>query len=94
MLCFFLSYEKKNGHKLEIRDYQLDAALNCIKKKIGIIAHATGAGKSLTIAFIIGFLLAKRLINRCTIIVPRQLLVTQFKNDLIDLFNKGLFIVF
>jgi hypothetical protein len=83
------AFKKKNDVDLELRDYQIDAAWYCLTKKVGIIAHATGAGKSFTIALVMGFLFHKKLIDRATVIVPRQMLITQFKNDLSDFgFNK------
>ena len=78
------SFKKKNGVDLEIRDYQIDASYKALCQSLGVVLHATGAGKSLTIAFTLGYLMFKNEIDRATIIVPRQQLITQFRNDLID----------
>lgn len=82
------NFEKKYKLHLEIRDYQIQAAwrflTNPYDTKTGIALHATSAGKSLTIAFILGFLFYKEIIKKAIIIVPRLSLVTQFAEDLID----------
>jgi superfamily II DNA or RNA helicase len=77
-------YYIKTKIKLEVRDYQIQAGYKFIKERRGIILHSTSAGKSLTIAFILGFLFYKKLIKSAIILVPLQSLVTQFYNDLID----------
>jgi superfamily II DNA or RNA helicase len=78
------SFKEKNGVDLEIRDYQINASYKALCQSLGVVLHATGSGKSLTIAFILGYLLFKNEIDRATIIVPRQQLITQFRSDLID----------
>jgi len=83
-------FEKKYNIKLEIRDYQIEAAFKAITQKTGIALHATSAGKSLTIAFILAFLFFKKLISKAVILVPLQSLVTQFTGDLMDFgFNEN-----
>ena len=83
-------FKEKHGIDLEIRDYQIDAAFKFLKRKIGIALHATSAGKSLMIAFILGFLFYKNMIEKAVILVPLQSLVTQFYRDLIDYgFKEG-----
>lgn len=85
------TFEQKNNTKLEIRDYQVNAAYKFLQRRLGIALQATGAGKSLMIAFIIGYLFYKNMIERAVIIVPLQSLVTQFTNDLIDFgFNRDI----
>lgn len=82
-------YKDKNGVELETRDYQVDTVYELIKNYIGIVRHATGAGKSLTISLVIAYLFHKKLINRAIIIVPLQNLILQFKKDLVDFgFNE------
>ena len=78
------SFSKKHNINLEVRDYQIDAAWKFLTRRIGIALHATSAGKSLTIAFILGFLFYKNLIEKAVVIVPLQSLVTQFYRDLLD----------
>ncbi len=81
-------FAKKHNIELEIRDYQIDAAWKFINQphdvKTGIAHHATAAGKSLTIAFILGFLFYKKLISKAIILVPLQSLVTQFYENLLE----------
>lgn len=81
-------FKEKHNIDLEIRDYQIGAAWKFISQKsevkLGIALHATSAGKSLMIAFILGFLFYKNMIEKAVIIVPLQSLVTQFYEDLID----------
>ena len=85
------SYKKKHGFELAIRDYQINTAYKAVTESIGIVEHATGAGKSLTIAFVIGYLFHTKRIGKLTIMIPRQQLITQFKNDLLDFgFSKDI----
>lgn len=77
-------YKEKYDIDLQIRPYQIESSFKCLMHKVGIILHATGAGKSLTISLILAFLFHKRLISKAVIVVPRQSLTTQFKNDLMD----------
>lgn len=86
------SFQKKHGVELTVRDYQIDAAYKFLNERIGIALHATSAGKSLTIAFILGFLFYKNLVKRAVILVPLQSLVTQFYRDLIDFGFKENFV--
>lgn len=85
-------FEKKNEIKLEIRDYQIETAYKAVTRRLGIALHATSAGKSLTIALILGFLFYKNIINKAVILVPLQSLVTQFQEDLIDFGFKESFV--
>ena len=86
------SFAKKHDIDLEVRDYQIDAAWKFLDQRIGIALHATSAGKSLTIAFILGFLFYKNAIQKAVILVPLQSLVTQFYGDLIDFGFKDDFV--
>jgi len=86
------SFSKKHNIDLEVRDYQIDAAWKFLSQHIGIALHATSAGKSLTIAFILGFLFYKNIIKKAVIMVPLQSLVTQFYRDLIDFGFKENFV--
>jgi len=85
-------FEEKHNITLEVRDYQIEAAYKAITHRIGIALHATSAGKSLTIAFILGFLFYKNIITKAVIMVPLQSLVTQFTRDLLDFGFKEDFI--
>lgn len=82
------AFKEKHNIDLEVRDYQIDAAWKFLSQKehiaTGIALHATSAGKSLTIAFILGFLFFKGIIQKAVILVPLQSLVTQFYGDLLD----------
>jgi superfamily II DNA or RNA helicase len=77
------TFKEKVGRELEVRDYQISSAFKALTQKLGIILHSTGSGKSFTISIILAFLFYKKLITKAVIIVPRQSLTTQFKNDLI-----------
>jgi superfamily II DNA or RNA helicase len=86
------SFAKKHNIDLEVRDYQIEAAWKFLTCRIGIALHATSAGKSLTIAFILGFLFYKNIIKKAVILVPLQSLVTQFYGDLMDFGFKKRFV--
>jgi len=86
------SFQKKHNIDLEVRDYQINAAYKFLTQRIGIALHATSAGKSLTIAFILGYLFYKNLIKKAVILVPLQSLVTQFYRDLLDFGFKDNFV--
>lgn len=82
--AFTTKFKEVYGVEFEVRPYQIEAAWKSINSKVGIIQHATGAGKSFVIALILAFLFHKGVISKAVIIVPRQSLTTQFKGDLID----------
>ncbi|MHA1305554.1 MAG: DEAD/DEAH box helicase family protein [Candidatus Heimdallarchaeaceae archaeon] len=86
------SFKKKHDIDLAVRDYQINAAWKFLNERTGIALHATSAGKSLTIAFILGYLFYKNLIKRAVILVPLQSLVTQFYRDLLDFGFKDNFV--
>jgi superfamily II DNA or RNA helicase len=77
-------YKEKYDRELQLRAYQIESSYKCLVNKTGICLHATGAGKSLTISLVLAFLFHKKMISKAAIVVPRQSLTTQFKNDLID----------
>ena len=85
-------FKKKHNIELELRDYQVDAGYKLLREKIGIALHSTSAGKSIMIAFVLGFLFYKAAISKAVILVPLQSLVTQFYRDLIDYGFKESFI--
>lgn len=82
--AFAPKYKEKYDMEFAIRSYQIESSWKCIAQKTGVILHATGLGKSFTIALTLAFLFHKKIISKAVIIVPRQSLTTQFKNDLID----------
>jgi superfamily II DNA or RNA helicase len=77
-------YKEKYGRELEVRPYQIESCFKCLTHKTGIILHATGSGKSFTIALVLAFLFFKQMVTKAAIVVPRQSLTTQFRDDLID----------
>jgi len=85
-------FDKKYDIDLAVRDYQIETAYKILTRRLGVALHATSAGKSLTIAFVLGFLFYKNLISKAVIIVPLQSLITQFVGDLLDFGFKPDFI--
>jgi superfamily II DNA or RNA helicase len=77
-------YKEKYDIDLQIRPYQIETSFKCLTHKTGVALHATGSGKSLTISLILAFLFHKKKISKAAIVVPRQSLTTQFRDDLID----------
>lgn len=70
--------------KLAPRDYQVDATLEALNSRRGILECCTGSGKSLIIYMIIRFLLKKELVNNILLTVPSISLVDQMYNDFIE----------
>lgn len=69
---------------LELRDYQEDTVWKCIKNGRGVVMLATGGGKTLIIATLVGTLHQNKAFNKALIIVPNLGLVEQTYNDFID----------
>lgn len=63
------------------RDYQLEGSLKAIKYKRGVLEHATSAGKSLTLALIVMYLLLSKKCKKILILVPTVNLVEQMNSD-------------
>lgn len=61
------------------REHQEEAVQNCLKVKRGIIDHATGAGKTVTFAYLIS-----KIGHRAIVIVPNRLLLNQTHKVLAD----------
>lgn len=71
----------------KLRNYQKDCVDLAIKHKFGTFVLGTGAGKTFTIASIIHNLFAQKNIKRVLIIVPDNGLVTQFYDELTNLYK-------
>jgi superfamily II DNA or RNA helicase len=69
---------------VEIRDYQIDAVIKCLRSRRRTLVSPTGSGKSLMIYFITQWYKKKTLI-----IVPTIGLVTQMKSDFESYGYKG-----
>lgn len=70
--------------KLQVRDYQLDAVVKCLRSKRRTLLSPTSSGKSLMIYLLFSWYKRKTLI-----IVPTTGLVEQFKSDLENYGFKG-----
>jgi superfamily II DNA or RNA helicase len=69
---------------LELRDYQEDTVKKCISCGRGVVVLATGGGKTLIIASLIGTLHQNKAFKKGLIIVPNLGLVEQTYNDFKD----------
>lgn len=69
---------------LDIRDYQLEAVVKCLRSRRRVFVSPTSSGKSLMMYFITTWYNLKTLI-----IVPSTSLVVQLKNDFISYGYKG-----
>lgn len=69
---------------LELRDYQQDTVWKSIKTGRGVIVLATGGGKTLIIATLVGTLHENNAFKKALIIVPNLGLVEQTYNDFIE----------
>lgn len=72
------------GLNLALRDYQAEAVRAALRHRFGTFVMGTGAGKTLTIAYIVHNLLKSGAVKRCLILVPDNGLVTQFRDELLD----------
>ena len=81
-----LAFKGVDHNVYEKRDYQINGALEALKHKRGVLEHATGAGKTLTIFLIINYLLnLQKLSNiKIVIVVPTKGLIKQFYSDFVD----------
>jgi len=69
---------------VDVRDYQFDAILTCIRQKRKTILSPTSSGKSLIIYVIAMFCLYKGWVKKPLIIAPTINLVMQMKSDFIE----------
>lgn len=71
----------------KLREYQKECVDLALRYKFGTFVLGTGAGKTFTIASIIHNLFLQKNINRVLIIVPDNGLVTQFYDELVNLYK-------
>lgn len=76
--------------ELQVRDYQLEAVVKCLRSKRRTLLSPTSSGKSLII-FIINEWYRQKQGTKSLIIVPTTSLVTQMQNDFISYGYKGTF---
>lgn len=69
---------------IEVRDYQFDAILTCIRQKRKTVLSPTSSGKSLLIYVICMFCMYKGWVKKPLIIAPTINLVIQMKSDFIS----------
>lgn len=69
---------------VEVRDYQFDAILTCLRQKRKTVLSPTSSGKSLIIYIIAMFCMWKGWVKRPLIIAPTINLVIQMKGDFIS----------
>lgn len=70
-----------------LREYQSECVKLALKYRFGTFVLGTGAGKTFTIASIIHNLFLHKHINRVLIVVPDNGLVTQFYDELINVYK-------
>lgn len=70
-----------------LREYQKDCVKLALKYRFGTFVLGTGAGKTFTIASIIHNLFLQKGIKRVLIIVPDNGLVTQFYDELVNVYK-------
>ncbi|MBQ2982753.1 MAG: DEAD/DEAH box helicase family protein [Lachnospiraceae bacterium] len=71
----------------QLRDYQRDCVKLALTYKFGTFVLGTGAGKTFTIASIIHNLFINKNIKRVLIVVPDNGLVTQFYDELVNVYK-------
>lgn len=77
-----------NNHlNLALRDYQQYSVICAMKYHFGTFVLGTGAGKTLTIASIIDNLFSSGKIKKALILVPDNGLVTQFNEELSEVYG-------
>ena len=77
-----------NGKQIIPHSYQIEAAIEAIKRNRILLLSPTGSGKSLIIYLILKFLLEHNIDKKYLIVVPTTGLVYQMANDFIDYSNK------
>ena len=70
------------GKPIEIRDYQIDAILNCLNNNRQLLLSPTASGKSLIIYTLMRHYVTEG--NKCILIVPTTSLVEQMYTDFYD----------
>ena len=73
--------------EFKLRDYQRECVDLALRYKFGTFVLGTGAGKTFTIASIINNLFSNKNIRRVLIIVPDNGLVTQFYDELVNVYK-------
>lgn len=71
----------------QLRDYQKDCVDLALRHKFGTFVLGTGAGKTFTISSIIHNLFSQKNIRRVLIVVPDNGLVTQFYDELVNVYK-------
>lgn len=71
----------------QLRDYQKDCVDLALRYKFGTFVLGTGAGKTFTISSIIHNLFLQKNIKRVLIVVPDNGLVTQFYDELVNVYK-------
>lgn len=71
----------------QLRDYQKDCVDLALRYKFGTFVLGTGAGKTFTISSIIHNLFSQKNIRRVLIVVPDNGLVTQFYDELVNVYK-------
>ncbi|MFW6130960.1 MAG: DEAD/DEAH box helicase family protein [Atribacterota bacterium] len=66
------------------RVYQIEGALKAIRNRRCILEHATGSGKSLTLALIMMYFFITEEVKKTLILVPSLGLIEQMESDLIS----------
>ena len=80
-------YEILDDLAFQLRDYQKDCVSLALKHKFGTFVLGTGAGKTFTISSIIHNLFSQKNIKRVLIVVPDNGLVTQFYDELVNVYK-------
>ena len=83
-----LNFQSK-GNPIELRDYQMDAAFECVNKKRKLVVSPVSSGKSAVISGISRYLQTIfEPDEKILIVVPNVSLVNQFAFDLCDYFSN------
>lgn len=73
--------------EFKLRDYQRECVDLALRYKFGTFVLGTGAGKTFTIASIINNLFSNKNIRKVLIVVPDNGLVTQFYDELVNVYK-------
>jgi len=73
--------------EFKLRDYQRECVDLALRYKFGTFVLGTGAGKTFTIASIINNLFSNKNIKKVLIVVPDNGLVTQFYDELVNVYK-------
>lgn len=80
-------YEILDDLAFQLRDYQKDCVDLALRHKFGTFVLGTGAGKTFTISSIIHNLFSQKNIRKVLIVVPDNGLVTQFYDELVNVYK-------